>query len=168
MLPLISYLTTGVQLPNIHDWNKFARTCKYLHSTRHMPLILEGCSLNSIKWYIYVSFAVHHNIRSHTGMTMKMCKGCIYGASGIQKINTKSSTEAELVGVSDALPQVIWPRNFLRAQGYHINDSVNYQENHSTIRLYNNGRASSSRRTCHIDIRYFFFTDRIKSKEVKI
>ena len=154
LLPLLS---------NFHDWKKLTCTCKHIHSTRYIPLILDGCSLNSIKWYKDVVFAVHQNMRSHTGMIMTTGKGCIYGASGRQKINTKISTEAELVGVSDTLPQVIWNQNFLRDQGYQINKSINYQDNQSTIRLCNNGRSSSSRRTRYIEIRSFFIKDRIKS-----
>ena len=37
-----------------------------------------------------------------------MVKGCIYGESGTDKINVNSSTEAELVGISDALPHFTW------------------------------------------------------------
>ena len=103
-------------------------------------------------------------MRSHTGMMMTMGKGCIYVASGKKKINTKSSTEAELVGISDALPQVIWYRNFLMSQGYQAKDSIIYQDNQTKIWLYNNGQDSSIRRTCHIDIRYFFITYHIKYK----
>ena len=43
-----------------------------------------------------------------------------------------------------------------------------YQDNQSAILLENNGRASSSRRTKHLNIRYFFITDRIKKGELKI
>jgi len=39
--------------------------------------------------------------------------GAFYGSSTKQKLNTRSSTEAELVGVNDALPQVLWTRQFL-------------------------------------------------------
>ena len=99
---------------------------------------------------------------------MNMGKGCIYEASVIQKFNTKSSTEAELVSVSDALPRVIWYQNFLRDQWYQVNDSIIYQDNQRTIQLCNNGRPSSSRRNRHIDIHYFFITDRIKYKEVSV
>ena len=60
-----------------------------------------------------------------------------------QKLMTKSSTEAELVGVSDVLPQLIWTRNFLRAQGYALGASTVYQDNKSAILLEKNGRASS-------------------------
>jgi hypothetical protein len=81
---------------------------------------------------------------------------------------TKSSTEAELVGVSDVLPQVIWTRNFLIAQGYEVRDSEVYQDNKSAILLEENGRGSSSKRTRHIDIRHFFVTDRIAGKEMSV
>ena len=43
-----------------------------------------------------------------------------------------------------------------------------FQDNQSAILLENNGRASSSRRTKHLNIRYFFITDRIKKGELKI
>ena len=43
-----------------------------------------------------------------------------------------------------------------------------YQDNQSAILLENNGRVSSSRRTKHLNIRYFFITDRIKKGELKI
>ena len=56
-------------------------------------------------------------MRSHTGMMIMKGKGYIYGSSGRQKINTKRSTEAELVGVSDALPQVVWSQKFLVDKG---------------------------------------------------
>ena len=41
--------------------------------------------------------------------------GAVYAASSKQKLNSKASTEAELVGVSDGLTQGLWTRNFLRA-----------------------------------------------------
>ena len=43
-----------------------------------------------------------------------------------------------------------------------------YQDNQSAILLKNNGKASSSRRTKHLKIMYFFITDRIKKGELKI
>jgi KUP system potassium uptake protein len=85
-----------------------------------------------------------------------------------KKINTKSSTEAELVGVADAMSQIAWVRNFLIAQGFEITDNVIYQDNQSTILLARNGRRSSGKRTRHIDIRYFFVTDRIAQGDVRV
>ncbi len=99
---------------------------------------------------------------------MSLGKGAAYGTSTRQKLNTKSSTEAELVGVNDVMPQILWTRYFLEAQGYGVDDSLVYQDNQSAILLEKNGRASSGKRTRHINIRYFFVTDRIATGEVKV
>jgi len=85
-----------------------------------------------------------------------------------QKLNTKSSTEAELVAIDDSMGQILWTRHFLAAQGEHIPTMTIYQDNKSTILLAENGRTSSSKRTKHLNIRYFFVTDKIKKGEVKI
>ena len=56
----------------------------------------------------------------------------------------------------------------LEAQGYGINDKILYQDNLSAMLLDKNGRASSSKQTRHINIRYFFVTDRILDGELNI
>jgi hypothetical protein len=121
-----------------------------------------------IKWHVDGSFAVHNDMKSHTGATMSLGKGSAYATSRKQKLNTKSSTEAELVGVDDVMSQVLWTRYFLEAQGYDVIESKVFQDNQSAMLLEKNGRGSSSKRTRHINIRYFFVTDRVKSKEVSI
>jgi hypothetical protein len=50
------------------------------------------------------SFAVHPDMKIHTSGAMSLGKGVVYGTSTRQKLNTKSSTEAELVGVNDVMP----------------------------------------------------------------
>ncbi len=106
--------------------------------------------------------------KPHWGSVLTLGKGAVCATSCRQKLGTKSSTEAELVGVSDILPQVIWTRYFLEAQGYAVNESVVYQDNQSAILLEKNGRASSSKRTRHINMRYFFVTDRVANGEISI
>ena len=83
-------------------------------------------------------------------------------------LNTRSSTEAELVGVDDCMPQILWTRYFLEAQGYQIQDSVVYQDNQSAMLLANNGRASGSKQTRHMNICYFFVTDRIQAGDLHV
>ena len=89
---------------------------KYLHATINMPLTLEADGSNVIEWWADASYAVHPDMRSHTGGVLSLGKGAVYVTSCRQKIGTTSSTEAELVEVSDILPQVIWTRYFLDAQ----------------------------------------------------
>ena len=83
-------------------------------------------------------FAVHVNMTGHTGGFMNLCKGCMYGTSVHNKLNPKSLTEVDLVGVSDVLPQVMWTSYFLEAQGYQIESSIIYQDNMSTILMEKN------------------------------
>ena len=107
-------------------------------------------------------------MKSHTGGTLTLGKGAIVSICSGQKLNTRSSTEAELVGVDDCMCKVLWLRYFMEAQGYPPEDVVVYQDNKSAILLEENGRASIGRRTRFIKLRYFFITDRIKANEVRV
>jgi hypothetical protein len=66
------------------------------------------------------------------------------------------------------MPAICWTRYFMKAQGYGVKDNVLFQGNKSSILLEKNGKASSSKRTKHINIRYFFITDRVKKDEVSV
>ena len=48
-----------------------------------------------------------------------------------QKLNTKISIEAKVVGVSDYLPYNIWIYLFMIAQGYDIKQNILIQDNQS-------------------------------------
>jgi hypothetical protein len=50
-------------------------------------------------------------------VAMLLGTGAAYSASKKQKLNTKSSTESELVGIDDMIPQVLWTKYFMEAQG---------------------------------------------------
>ena len=140
----------------------------HLRDTKDVALTSEADDLKMMRWFIDASFAVHDNMRGHTGGEMTMGKGLIYNRSTKQKINTKSSTETELVGMDDILPQILWTNYFMRAQGWTTHETVLYQDNKSAILLANNGKLSSSNRTKHINVRYYFIKDCIDRKELRI
>ena len=96
--------------------------------------------MTMIQWWVDASFATHPNCHSHTGATLSFGKGSVYSMSSKQKLNTRSSTEAELVGINDVLSMILWTRLFLEAQGYQVTDNVLHQDNESTIKLAQNGR----------------------------
>ena len=107
-------------------------------------------------------------MRSHTGGFMNMVTIGAHVQSRKQKLNTKSSTEAEIDGVYDVLTQVIWTQYFLKEQGHMIQDNFIYQDNQSAIRLEKNVNQSSSNSTRHINIRYYFITYRIMKQEASV
>ena len=88
-----------------------------------------------MKWWVDAAFDVHHDTKSHMGGMMSMGRGALYSALSKKKLNTKSSTEAELVGVDDLMPQILWMCYFLVVQGMKVSDNVFYQDNQSAMKL---------------------------------
>ena len=124
--------------------------------------------LSRIRTWVDASYVVHPDMRSHTGGVISIGRGGIMCKSTKQKLNTKSSTEAEVVGASDYLPNTIWFKYFLEAQGYKVEESLFEQDNESAIRLEKNGRASAGQKSRHINIRYFFIKDRVQAEDITI
>jgi hypothetical protein len=95
-------------------------------------------------------------------------RGAIACKSTKQKQNTKSSTEAETVGASDYLPNTIWVKMFMEAQGYLVSSNILEQDNKSAIKLAKNGCMSAGPKSRHIHIRHFSLKDRIKLGNITI
>jgi hypothetical protein len=85
-----------------------------------------------------------------------------------QKLNTQSSPESEIIGADDFMPAICWTRYFMEAQGYQVQDNILFQDNKSAILLEKNGKASSSKRTKHVNIWYFFITNRVDKGNVSL
>jgi hypothetical protein len=166
--PAIAYLRTRVRSPNKDDWEKLVRMMKFLNQTKKDVLTLRADGTGTIKWYTDAAFAVHPDFRSHTGSAMTMGQGAITSISKKQGMNTRSSTEAELVAADDVVGAMIWTKNFLEAQGYPVKENILFQDNKSAILLENNGRASAGKRSRHLNIRLFFITDQKAKKNIEI
>ena len=167
LLVAVSYLAKRVQQPNDGDYNKLCKLIKYLRSSAELGIVLEADKLLSVIAYIDASHAIHENHRGHTGTIISLGRGPVYIKSSSQKINTKSSTETELVGLSDSASQVIWTRNFLLEQGYNMGPALVYQDNLSCMALVRNGKSNSDR-TKHVATRFYFIKDRVDRKEIQI
>jgi hypothetical protein len=164
----VSFLTTRVKKPDEDDWGKLKRVLKYLKGTMHMRLRLSVDDLRIIRWWVDASYNVHEDCKGHTGAMMSLGRGAPMSFCRKHKLNVRSSTESELVGIDDALPFILWARYFIEAQGYTVEQNIMYQDNKSTILLATNGRWSASKRTRHIKSRYFFIKDKVESGEVTI
>ena len=163
----VSFLCTRVQNPTTYDWTKLTRMMDFLKRTKDEVLTLRSDGTRTATWSIDAAFAVHPDMKSHSGITMTLGKGAVMSFSRKQKLNTRSSTEAELVAVDDGMGPLLWTMNFLREQDYAVK-SVILQDNESSIKLERNGRKSAGQRSRHIDIRYFFVTDQIEKGNVEI
>jgi len=125
--PTIAVLCTRVKAPNGSDWKKLDRLLRYLNGTRDKKLILSAENLHVLKWYVDASYAVHPDFKSHTGGVLTLGQGAVISSSSKQKLNTDSSTNAELVGAHDMSVLILWTKLFLEEQGYAVEKNILYQ-----------------------------------------
>ena len=130
---------------------------KFLNGTRNKKLRVTADNLVVIKWHVDASFAVHPDYETFEGG-----EGSIMNLSRKQKLNTRSSTEAELVGVDDASVLTSWTKLFLEALGCTVKKNVVHQDNKSAMLLETNGRQSAGKRSRALNIRHFFITDQVE------
>jgi hypothetical protein len=100
ILTEVAYLTKWVRTPRRDGYVKLVKTIKYIRGTPELALTLEMDDPVHVTSYIDASYSVHIDKKSHTGCVITLGKGAIYSKSSTQKLNTMSSTEAELVAVT--------------------------------------------------------------------
>jgi hypothetical protein len=107
------------------------------------------------------------DMRGQTGAVLTTGECSVLFKSCKQKVNTRSSTETELIAVDDILPTVQWAKSFMAEQGYELETEIR-EDNRSTMLLMRNGRLSSGKRTKHLDVRYFYLKDLIDRGMIKL
>ena len=88
-----------------------------------------------IYWQVDTAYGVHCDCKGHNDAMMSVGKGAILSFSRKQKLNTASSTKAELVGIADALGIILWTKYFMEAQGYTIYANILFKDNTLAILL---------------------------------
>ena len=166
--PAVAYLCTRVSRSTVRDREKLGRLIRYIKRTFNDIRIVGARDIKTLLTWIDAAYAVHTDMRGQTGGAMSFGTGVVHGRSSKQKLNAKSSTEAEIIGVSEYLPFHIWALNFLKCQGYNVEKKILFQDNMSAMRLEKNGRNSCTGNSRHIDIRYFFVKDRVEGGEIDI
>ena len=152
----IAFLTTRVREPDLDDWAKLTHLMKYLRGAKELPLILSANNSGIIKRNVDGSFGVHPNMKGHTGGVVSFGRDFPLVTSTKQKLNTRSSTESEIVAMDDCMPTICWTWYFLESQGYGVYENILCQGNQSAILLEKSGKDSSIKCTKHVNIRYFF------------
>ena len=161
----ISFLCTRVQNPSDDDWSKLQHVLKYLNGTRNTNIILSATKDMNIEAYVDASWGCHHDGKGHTGIYATLGTGPIISKSIKQKSIGLSSTEAEIIGLTDSYPSVSWLRSFLIDQGYKINAVRINQDNNGVLELIKNGSGISSK-TKHFNIKYFAIKEKIDNGEL--
>jgi len=108
VLPAVIFLSSKVKTPTLQDWAKLRKMMNFIWRTKDEVMTLEYKNSEIITWFVDASFAVHSEMKSHTGATMTLGKESVSSYSLKQKVNARSSTEAELIGVDDLVSKILW------------------------------------------------------------
>ena len=122
------------------DWKKLRRAICFLKATKDDKRIIGMDNLWALRTWIDGSYMVHADMRGHTGGSMSLGWGLVHAKPSEQKLNSKSSTETEVIAVSKYVPYKIWLINFMEAQGYRFKDKVLLQDKMSAMKMEKNGR----------------------------
>ena len=130
------FLKTRAINPDEVDCKKLRRVLRYLDATiNSVKLHLNANDLNIFHWWVDASYGTHPYLKRQTGAMISIRKDCVTSASKKQKVNAKSSTISELIGVHEASPQALSINAFLRNQGFEVNKAKLYKDNISTMLL---------------------------------
>jgi ATP-dependent protease ClpP protease subunit len=116
----ISFLCTQMTKSDDNNYKKLVQVVKYVRATKDMKLTLSVSGNTEINWSVDASYAVHNDMKGHTGGSMTLGTGLAFSMSWKQKLVALSSTESELIEVHDVMPQIIWTNNFLHVQGLQV------------------------------------------------
>ena len=114
--------------------------------------------------------APHPDAKSHTGMSISLGQGLTDYSSKKQSIVTKSSGEAEFVGVCEKLGHAIWVKRVWEIITNQKSKDVQLILRHDNLaskRLMEEGRALSQR-TKHMHVKYFWIKQAIQNEKIVI
>ena len=63
-----------------------------------------------VNWWVDASYAIYDDCKGHAGGVITIWKGAVTSFSRRKNIQGKSSTEDELIGGDDAVPQALWTK----------------------------------------------------------
>jgi hypothetical protein len=169
ILTATTFLATRATKADSDDLDKLRRIIRYLRGSAGRGIRLCPGALGvDVRAYVDAAYGVHMDGKSHTGVSIVIGEaGPIFVRSTKQPIVAKSSTEAELIATSDSANQVFHVRNFIIEQGYGDKPATIFQDNLSCMALLAKGK-STSMRTRHIQIRYFWVKERVDNGEAII
>jgi hypothetical protein len=168
-LAAIAFLTTRIHCFDIDDLAKLKWLLGYLQASQQRGIVLRLGDNMIARDYADASYGVHQSSgKSHTGCDIVIGDAeMIASRSSKQNIATKSSIEAELVGLYDSVAQAIHLRNFITQQGYIDEPVVVYQDNLSCMALIKR-IGPGLERSRHINIRHFFGVEREATGDVAV
>lgn len=169
ILTAVSYASV-TNTPTITDDSKLDRIITYIAETNHMVMHISPGNLDLFA-HFDASFAIHSDMKSHSGKIIYLGKVPIYVKSSKQKQNAKSSTQAELNSLYEGLDTVLWCRavlDFIDTSIMQNKPTTVYQDNTSAILMSQMGKPATKSNTRFVNIRLFWIKDLLQTNQINI
>ena len=165
----VSYLTTRVTNPTQRDIMKLERVIGYIQQTQNYDLrfnrhVHDSTETDRLTAYVDASFCVHPDGKSQSGLVVRYCGATIATKSTKQSMVSKSSTESELIALSDYYTWIMELHDCLNEMGIVTDTPMLLQDNESVIKLITSG--NFSHRTRHLKARTMYIADAVKENKI--
>lgn len=178
---VVGVLARFVTNPGKKHWEAAKYLLRYLAGTREYGLLFAAngdeltrdadgnlCMMKPIEIYCDADYAGDPDkFRSTTGFAAFACGGLFDWGSHIQQSTARSSAEAELMSLCDGVQEGECTSHTLKDAGIRvIKPHKLWEDNQAAIAVSKDVR--SSKRTKHMEVRYFYTRDVIKSGRAMI
>ena len=135
ILVYVNFLSTRLSKPKVQDMKKAKRILRYLAGAKDHGLYLGGDKIDCRIW-VDTSHGVHADGKGQGCIIISLGLGPVFVRSYKLRVTGLSSTEDEVVGVSDTATYAPWMRALL--EGFRqpqIKPTVIYQDNQSAMAM---------------------------------
>ena len=108
----VEFLSMLVRASGKYDWKKLVRMMSYLCGTPELPLNICADITNIFEWCVDVSHGVKSDFKLHTSSNQSQVQGYNISTSTNKNLNTRRSTEIELVAAAGIMPYAMWTTYF--------------------------------------------------------
>jgi hypothetical protein len=162
-----SYLCSKVNAPTVKNMVQVMKVLSYLYGTKNRGIVYKGGADLNPHVFGDAAFLVHEDLRSRGGSIAMVAGGPVECHSSKQTILTKSSTEAELVNLDDAVCCALHLKRLLNNIKEEFMCIPVLQDNQSVLALVRRGKPASLR-TKHISLRYFSVCEHVNEGVIEL
>jgi len=162
-----AYLAQQVNNPTSASYSIASRIFRYLRGTTELGLRMHACSQSSLEVYADADWASDSSRKSQSGVLIYFGKSLVAWSSKKQATVSLSTTEAEIIALGEAITLTKWFLSLLHELHLPLQLPIPvYEDNAGAIFLANT--TIQSKRLKHIDIKWHFINDEIKTGTVKL
>ena len=153
----VALLATHTNAPTEWDLEQAHRVVRYLYSTKDLGLRYSANGAVTMYAFVDAAYNIHEDSKGHSGimLSLGLQDAPFLAKSRKQSLVTRSSTEAEVFAMDQAVLDIEWFRLLLSELGYRQQDPTTvFQDNKSAIQIFETEKYTT--RTKHFAMRYHY------------